>query len=143
MARLWQLVHSGDRARARAVAERLALTAPAHAEVQSVLALLSLDEGAIAQAVDAFRRAAFLDPQSALAHFGLGRAYRTLGQRERARASLIHARRIIAPLGETEVVPGGGGLAVGDLRRAIDALLAGLGQPRRPDASDAVRSSGL
>ena len=85
----------------------LATTAPLDAEVHLVRGLLLLDEGEPERALEVLRRAAFLAPDNALAQVSLGRAYHQLGTRERARAALSRARRILAPLPAADARPRG------------------------------------
>jgi Flp pilus assembly protein TadD len=99
---------------------------PLEAGAHLLLGMLQLDEGEIEPALESLRRATFLDASNALAHFSLGRAYLRVGSAQRARAALTHARRLLAPLPDAEPVPGGDGVAVGELRRAVDAHLDSL-----------------
>jgi chemotaxis protein methyltransferase CheR len=124
VAQLWPLVRGGDRVAAGELATRLATTAPLEAEVHLVRGLVLLDEGDPERALEVLRRAVFLAPNNALAQVSLGRACHRLGSRERARAALSRARRILAPLPGADLVPGGGGVTAGELRRSIDALFA-------------------
>src|SRR5262249_2996016 len=115
-----------ERGRARAAVEQLLAAQPVEAEAHLLLGMLHLDGGEIEPALESLRRATFLDASNALAHFSLGRAYLSLGTRQRARPALTHARRLLAPLPDTEPVPGGDGVAVGELRSAVDAHLNSL-----------------
>lgn len=123
-AQVWALVHDGDRLAACEVAARLARAAPLNGEIHLVLGLLLLEEGDTGPALEALRRVALLDRDNALAHVGLGRAYRQLGSWDRARAALGQARRILAPLPDQATVTGGDGMTAVELRRTVDALLA-------------------
>lgn len=83
--------------------------------------LEALERGDALTAVESLRRATFLDSTAPLAHFALGRAYATLSQTARARASLTHARRVLASLDGS--APVGDGLCAAELGHAITAIL--------------------
>ena len=120
------LAQSGDRAAARDQAERLVRARPLDAETHLLLGLLDLDVGAAERAVESLRRAAFLDANSVLASFSLGRAYVQLGDRARARGAFVHVRRLLGTLADEEQIPHGDGLSAGDLRHATTTQLAAL-----------------
>jgi Flp pilus assembly protein TadD len=120
------LALGGDRTAAREQAEGLVRTRPLDAETHLLLGLLDLDAGAPAQSVESLRRAAFLDSNSVLASFSLGRAYVQLGDRARARGAFVHVRRLLGAMPDEEQVPHGDGLSAGDLRHATAAQLAAL-----------------
>jgi chemotaxis protein methyltransferase CheR len=121
----WALVASGDKDGALRAAHALVKTQPAAAGGHLVLGLLALETGDPA-ALDALRRATFLEPEDALAQFALGRAYAQQGQPGRARTALAHARRLLAGVPDDECLPGG--VAAGALRRSVEAALAGIDQ---------------
>jgi chemotaxis protein methyltransferase CheR len=123
------LAHSGDRAAAGEQAERLVRARPLDAETHLLLGLLDLDTGDAARAVESLRRAAFLDANSVLASFSLGRAYIQLGDRSRARGAFVHARRLLGALADDDLVPHGDGLSAGDLRHATEIQIAALDRP--------------
>ena len=125
------LAHGGDRTAAREQAERLTRTRPLVAEAHLLLGMLYLDEGALEPAVESLRRATFLDAHNALAHFSLGRVYLQIGDHARARAALIHARRILAVVPDDQGISGGDGLVAGELRHAVEAQLASLNRVSR------------
>jgi chemotaxis protein methyltransferase CheR len=85
--------------------------------------LLALESGSVASALDWLRRATFRDPSSVLAQFALARAYVATGDRPRAHAALLHTRRLLAPLGGDELVPGSESLAVEALRQTVQTYL--------------------
>jgi len=87
--------------------------------------LLALESGSAAFAVDCLRRATFRDPSNPLAQFALARAYADLGDAQRAHATLLHARRLLAPLASEELVPGSDSLQVETLRQTVDTYLFG------------------
>jgi chemotaxis methyl-accepting protein methylase len=88
--------------------------------------LLALEASSVTLAVQWLRRAAFLNPDSALAHFGLGRAYVALGDRPRAHAVLLHTRRLLLGHPGDEVVPGGDSLTVETLRQTVASYIEDL-----------------
>jgi chemotaxis protein methyltransferase CheR len=124
------------------VDQRLELTATAQPELAPAsgisvdahayltAGLLQLDQGAAEAAIDSLRRAAFLDDHSALIQFALGSAYRQTGDRSRSRSALARARRLLAGVGD-DVVVANSEAATGELRCAVDALLADLDRTRR------------
>ncbi|HEY3081807.1 MAG TPA: CheR family methyltransferase [Chloroflexota bacterium] len=125
---IWRLAHAGESRAARVAVERLAVARPLEVEAHLLLGMLWLDEGAAQSAFGSLRRAVFLEAQNPLAHFGLGRALLRLGDRARARTALVHARRLLAGAPADGLVPRGGGMRLGDLRRAVDAQIATLGR---------------
>ncbi|HET8627163.1 MAG TPA: protein-glutamate O-methyltransferase CheR, partial [Thermomicrobiales bacterium] len=124
VARVRELVAAGEPAAARDLAAGLAGSQPLATELHLLLGLLHLDAGAAEPALASLRRAVFLDGGHALAHASLGRAYLGLGDPARARAALLHARRLLAAEPGERAVPGGDGLTADDLRRAVEAQLA-------------------
>jgi chemotaxis protein methyltransferase CheR len=83
--------------------------------------LEALERGDAGAAVEGLRRATFLDASSPFAHFALGRGYASLGQTARARASLTHARRLLAAMDDAALV--GDGLSAAELSYVITASL--------------------
>lgn len=90
------------------------------------LGMLLLEQGKTSLAIESLRRATFLDPQHALAHFGLGRAYYQDGDTTRARVALRQARSLVAAIPAGEKLPGSDELSVERLRHAIDMLFVAL-----------------
>jgi chemotaxis protein methyltransferase CheR len=125
------LLRSGARAAARARLAELARAEPLSVATHRLHGLLALEDGDTAAALESLRRATFLDADDPLAQFGLGRAYRALGDENRARAAFRHARRIVAAWAADRPVPGDEGLPAADLRAALDAQLAIVGDGRK------------
>jgi chemotaxis protein methyltransferase CheR len=100
---------------------------PLAAEAHLLFGMLRLDENAVEPALESLRRAAFLDADSALVQFTLGRAYGALGDRSRAQVAYTHARRLLAAVADDAAITGGQGMVAGELRAAIEAQLRGLG----------------
>ncbi|HWE62220.1 MAG TPA: CheR family methyltransferase [Chloroflexota bacterium] len=116
----------------RVHAEHLARTWPLQVDGHLLLGMIYMDEQAIERAIESLRRATFLDQTHVLAHFNLGRAYLQYGDAARARATLTHARRLLAALPEGQDLPGGGAISAGELRFALEAQLAGLSRSGTP-----------
>jgi len=87
--------------------------------------MLQLDQGAAVAAIDSLRRAAFLDENSALVQFSLGRAYRQNGDLSRSKSAFRRARRLLAGSDDDQLLVDGD-VATGELRGAVDAQLADL-----------------
>ncbi|HLH21117.1 MAG TPA: CheR family methyltransferase [Chloroflexota bacterium] len=126
----------GSAAARRAALARRVAAAPLDADAQLQLGLLDLDDGAAERALGSLRRAAFLAPDSALAHYSLGRAWQRLGDAARARAALLHARRLLAAVADTAPVAGGHDLPAGELRAAVEAELRVLDGVPSPHGED-------
>ena len=124
-------MNGGDRLAARDHAERLTRARPVDVEGYLLLGLLQLDDGAPEQAIESLRRAAFLDPDSVLTQFSLGRAYARLGDWARATRTLVHVRRLLAAMADEQPVRYGDGTLAGELRHAVSTQLAALDGARR------------
>ena len=88
--------------------------------------LVALEVGAAHEALEALRRATFRDPTTIVGHFGLARAYLAEGDRTRALATLLHTRRLLAPLAPDACVPDTDSMVVEALRQTIQTYLDGL-----------------
>lgn len=116
-------VDRGELVAARGALGTLVHDTPLLVEAHRLLGLLALEAGDSVVAAESLRRATFLDPEDPLAQFGLGRAYRALGDSTRAGAAFRQARRVLAYLAPDGIVPGDDSLSVDKLRRAIAAQL--------------------
>jgi chemotaxis protein methyltransferase CheR len=105
---------------------RLADARPPDARAELRTGMLQLDRGDLHGALSSLRRAAFLEADNPLVQFSLARVYVHLNQTGRARAALMHARRILAAAPETGLVAGGDGISVGELRHGIEAQIGRL-----------------
>jgi chemotaxis protein methyltransferase CheR len=123
---------------ARAALERRVAAQPLDDEAHLQLGLLDLDGGAAERAVGSLRRATFLAPDNALAHYSLGRAWQRLGDAPRARAALLHARRLLAAVPQETTVARGHGPRAGDLQHAVAAELRAL-EDGSPSPTEDVR----
>ncbi len=126
VAALHAVLRGGDRTAARAAAERLVASRPLDAEAHLVLGLLYLEDGAAAHAAEHLRRATFLAAENALAQFSLGRAMLELGDRNRARAAFLQARRALLGLDAGQPVGVVQPVLAGELRAAVEAELRRL-----------------
>jgi chemotaxis protein methyltransferase CheR len=97
-----------------------------HGDADLEAGLLALESGSSDTAVEWLRRAAFRDPASAVCQFALARGYLDLGDVSHARATLLHTRRLLAPLLAEDVVPGTDELGVDTLRQTIQSYLESL-----------------
>jgi chemotaxis protein methyltransferase CheR len=116
----------------RAALEERAAARPLDADAYLRLGMFDLDGGAAERALDSLRRATFLAPDSALAHYSLGRAWERLGDGARARTALVQARRLLGALADEAPVAGGEGLLAGELRNAVAAELRALERAASP-----------
>jgi chemotaxis protein methyltransferase CheR len=98
----------------------LPLATQSDAEISDLLetGLHALEADQVGIALEALRRAAYLRPHSALAQFGLARAFQRNAQTQRARAALRQSQRALDRLEVTAFEDAG----VQDLRRAVTAL---------------------
>ena len=125
LAEACSLARSGERRAARERLAKLVVAAPLAVAAHRLLGFLALEDGEPAAALDSLRRATFLAADDPLAQFGLGRAYRALGDTARASAAFRQARRALAPWSGERAIPGDEGLTADELRQAIEAQLGG------------------
>ena len=125
-----------DRHMAREQAEALCREGTLEAEIFLLLGMLHLDENAFQPAVEALRRATVLQPNNSVAHFGLGWAYRQMGNIERGRAAFLHARRLLTTIPAATTLADADGMTVEDLRHAVEIQLAELRNPRDGGGAD-------
>jgi len=105
---------------------RPTLRAESAAPAELEAGLLALEAGSAASALEWLRRATFRQPDSALAHFALARAYVALGDRMRALAALVHTRRLLLALASEALVPGSDSMSVETLRQTVATYLEDL-----------------
>ena len=89
-------------------------------ELQLQLGMDALEAGDFPAALGAVRRAAYLEPQSALAQFLLAQTLLHSAQPDRARVALRQAQRLLNSVGSVQSA---------DLQRAVTALSGILGEP--------------
>jgi len=88
-----------------------------------LLAAICQERGEIPAALEALRRAIYLAPDSAPAHFLLGSLLLRQGQQRRGRRSLETVVHLLSGVPRDEVLPGGDGLTAGRLLETARAYL--------------------
>ncbi|NNJ25002.1 CheR family methyltransferase [Alienimonas chondri] len=91
-------------------------------------AILFIDLGRSAEALEQLRRALFLDRSAAIAHFTQGAVFRRLGRAEEARRAFRNAQRYAAALPADETLPLGDGETAGRLLESAHQQLRLLGE---------------
>jgi len=111
-------------------AERAAALAlarhPLSAELHFLHAVFFMDQGRDMEAVQAMRRAIYLDRSAAVAHFTLGSMLTRCGNRTEARRAYRNAHSLCAALPGDAVVPLSDGERAGRLAEAAAAQMAVL-----------------
>lgn len=79
------LIHAGQQARGRELAEQALVIKPGHAQAQTVIARLDLDNGKLTQAHDALRKALDADPSDRTSHYLLFQCLERMGEKRAAR----------------------------------------------------------
>lgn len=92
-------------------------------EAHLLLAAICQEVGEIRPALEALRRALYLAPDSAPAHFLLGSLLLRQGQRQRGRRAMETVVRLLSALPGDELVAGSDGLTAGRLRETARAYL--------------------
>lgn len=92
-------------------------------EAQLLLAAICQERGEIPAAIEALRRAIYLVPDSAPAHFLLGNLLLRQGQRKRGRRSMETVVSLLSPVPRDEPVAGSDGLTAGRLLETARAYL--------------------
>jgi chemotaxis protein methyltransferase CheR len=80
--------------------------------------------GCTQEAIDALRRALYLEPRQVLAHFMLGNLLRQRGEQEQSSRCARNALRLLRGLPGDEVLPESGGLTVQRLTEIIGSTFA-------------------
>jgi len=88
---------------------------PLYLDAQYLLALLWLEGEKTFDALRAFQRTIYLDPNFPMAHFYLARLYRETGQQEKATKCLLAVKNLIATLPPDHEIPGGEGMTAHQL----------------------------
>ena len=89
-------------------------------------ASIFMEQGRLPEAVAAFRRTLYIDPEHCMAQVSLGNLLARQGRRREASRHLNNALSLIAGLAPDAVLAGSGGVLVGGLRTSIEVQLAGL-----------------
>lgn len=118
------LADQGQLERARLVAEDAVAEMRLDPEIHLLLAAISQELGDAQAARASLRRAIYLAPDSASAHFLLGTILLREGERRRGRRCLENALRLLEPLAAEQAVDGAGGLTAGRLRETARSYLA-------------------
>jgi chemotaxis protein methyltransferase CheR len=96
-------------------------------EAQLLFAAILQERGEIQAALEALRRAIYLAPDSASAHFLLGSLLIREGKRRRGRQSMETVVRLLSSVPRDQPVPGGEGLTAGRLVETARAYLESRG----------------
>lgn len=81
------------------------------------------EQGAMAEAAAALRRALYLDPNFVLAHFALGNLAREGGRREEAMRAFGNAQRLARQLATDQVLPESEGITAGRLADIVSTMI--------------------
>jgi Tfp pilus assembly protein PilF len=92
-------------------------------EAHLLMAAICQERGEVGTAVEALRRAIYLDPDSAPAHFLLGSLLLRQGEQRRGQRSMETAVGLLSSRPRDEVVPGTDGLSAGPLLEMARAYL--------------------
>lgn len=117
------LADQGQLESARLVAEDAVAEMRLDPERHLLLAAISQELGDGQAARASLRRAIYLAPDSASAHFLLGTILLREGERRRGRRCLENALRLLEPLAAEQAVDGAGGLTAGRLRETARSYL--------------------
>jgi chemotaxis protein methyltransferase CheR len=110
---------SGEWNAAMAACELAIQQSPLDPAAYYTYALLSEHVGLGAAAIEALRRAVYLDRNFALAHYHLGRCLVHGGERAAAERSFANVLKLVSGRSDQDEVPLGEGLTVGDLRHLV------------------------
>jgi chemotaxis protein methyltransferase CheR len=117
----------GDAESAEALAALAVEREPGRPSAHELCGRLALSRGHDRRALEAYRRAAYLDRRHVLAHVGLATALGRLGDSARARASAAAALRLLASLAPDDIVDADAAVDAGAAR----ALIGGLDRSTR------------
>lgn len=121
------LADQGDLEEARRLCEAALSRDRLDPEAQLLFAAILQERGEIPAALEALRRAIYLAPDSAPAHFLLGSLLIREGKRRRGRQSMETVVRLLSSIPSDEPVPGGEGLTAGRLLETARAYLESRG----------------
>lgn len=117
------LADQGQLDDARGLCERALECDQLNSEGQLLMAAICQECGDVGTAVEALRRAIYVDPASAPAHFLLGSLLLRQGDQRRGQRSMETAAGLLSGRPRDEVVAGTGGLAAGPLLEMARAYL--------------------
>jgi chemotaxis protein methyltransferase CheR len=112
----------GDGVAAEALAALALEREPERASAHELRGRLAWSRGDDRAALEAFRRAAYLDRRHVLAHIGLAKVLDRLGDARRARASAAAASRLIASLAPDAIVDADAAVNAGAVRNLLRQL---------------------
>jgi chemotaxis protein methyltransferase CheR len=117
------LADEGKLVEAHALCETALARDPLDVETHLLMAAICQERGAIPRALDAIRRAIFLAPDCAIAHFLLGSLLLMRGDHERGRRSMDTVVRLLDGVPPDAAIAGSDGLAAGRVRDMARAHL--------------------
>ncbi len=104
-----------------------------------LLATVRQEQGLAEQAVQSLTRTLYLDPDFALAHFGLANVELSRGRRESARRHFANALETLRTHAQDEILPESDGLTTGRLAEIITSVMDGLPPGRDDHATRTMR----
>ncbi|TMA11262.1 MAG: tetratricopeptide repeat protein [Deltaproteobacteria bacterium] len=96
---------------------------PLHLWAHYSLGLVWVEEGKRDAALQAFKKAIYIDPNFALGYFYLGKIYRDRGQIEKACKSLAVAKRLLSSAPLSDTLQGTNGITAQQLLSLVDREL--------------------
>lgn len=122
----------GDHHQAEETCTRYIARVPHALDGYYLLALICQAEQKDELAVEALRKAIFLDRSFVMGHFGLGQLYKKLNRTSSARRHFMQVKQLLFTMSRTDVVLHSDGQTVGRILKATDQALKSLagGQPR-------------
>jgi chemotaxis protein methyltransferase CheR len=120
-----RLANAGEWSEATAICRRLSVADPFNPEIQFLAALISSHTGDREAQEAALRRALYIDPDFALAHYHLALASASRGDAQGARRSLRNVFASLEDAADDSCVACGDGLTAADLRQLASMQLGG------------------
>ncbi|MDA8192801.1 MAG: hypothetical protein M0Z53_02210 [Thermaerobacter sp.] len=125
LARARALANQGRLADARRECEAWLAANALNPEGYLLLAAITQEEGDVPTSLEALRRALYLDPDAAWAHFLMGGLWFREGDRNRGQRAMENAARLLAAMDPDRAVPGANEVTARDLLQAANAYLNG------------------
>jgi len=119
--------NSGKLAEAREWAEEAILADKLNAALHYLRATILQEQGDTEEAVAAFKRALYLEPDFVLVHFALGNHASRKGKSKEAGKHFKNAMALLAPYRPDALLPHSDGLVAGRLRALIESTQLVLG----------------
>ena len=122
---LWARIcaNLGNLADARCWAERAIAADKVDASLHYLRAVILREQGLTQEACSALKRAIYLEPGFALAHFTLGSVAQQRGRHDEARRHFVNTLELLRSHRDDEVLPHSDGLAAGCLRETIRSVV--------------------